>query len=535
MAERSFAPQRIAANLAIYYEKGFDSLWNSGQKLQREVLAEILEAATGTEYATEHGFSGASPDEFLERTPVSDYSDYMPYIKRNMETGGRELTQLPISSYLISSGSCGRDKFIPETQIANAARRVAINAWNMIVIQKEPIMASPEVKMLAVVNNTPLESAPNGVPVKRASGQEAKPLWDQFPTMYVHPFEFFEVDCSTDERSYLLALYTLREKNLDLLFCNNLGYFGVLLDIIDANGERIINDIRNGGASIALCATDREKLAESLAPNAARADELEAALSEDGKLEPAKIWPRLSFAGVWMSGTVGAFSEDTRHRLPSRVRYLSEGYGASEGMFTIPIEFDTPDGPLATFDCYYEFLPIDAPFGTLPIPMSEVTEGNCYELVVTTYSGLYRYNLHDVVRVNGFVGDTACIQFCCRSDDSLDVGGNRIYATKLFETVKRACSESASVPRMYQMTESSGCVDLLIEFDERPEDDTTFRNCISEEFQNSGLSLGRVYLMKDGWRQSCYDARKQGGRNEQTLKLSPIAKTIPHDFVETML
>ena len=34
--------------------------------------------------------------------------------------------------------------------------------------------------------------------------------------------------------------------------------------------------------------------------------------------------------------------------------------------------------------------------------MWEVVDGVCYELLVTTYSGLYRYNLQDIVRIQGF-------------------------------------------------------------------------------------------------------------------------------------
>ena len=119
-----------------------------------------------------------------------------------------------------------------------------------------------------------------------------------------------------------------------MLFCNNLAYFGVLLDWIAARPQQMIDDIRNGYMTAELTEEDRAILAETFTADETRADELQQLLDEYGELPVEKIWPEFVFAGVWLAGSVGQFSRDVMRRLPERVRYISESYGSSEVILT---------------------------------------------------------------------------------------------------------------------------------------------------------------------------------------------------------
>lgn len=77
--------------------------------------------------------------------------------------------------------------------------------------------------------------------------------------------------------------------------------------------------------------------------------------------------------------------------------------------------------------CYYEFLPVNRTngvAGSLHTPRSlnkkeqkelaDVKLGQEHELVVTTYAGLYRYRVGDVLKVDGFKNKAPHFNFVCR-------------------------------------------------------------------------------------------------------------------------
>lgn len=236
MGKRQSIPEQVAEHLMQYAQDGWQSLFQNGAAMQDAVLADIIEFGRNSAYAEEHGFAGIrTKEEFLQKVPISEYGDYVSYVQDNMLKDAQQLTDLETEYYLLSTGRSMQGKYYIETKIGALARQLSIDIWNMSLAGKEPIMTDPAVKMLAVTNCAPLDEAPNGKAVRRTSGQAAKMLWERAAQLYVFPYEFLEATMSDDDRDYLTALYTLKEKHFNMLFCNNLAYFGVLLDWIAAN------------------------------------------------------------------------------------------------------------------------------------------------------------------------------------------------------------------------------------------------------------------------------------------------------------
>ena len=413
MYENKYVPEIIAEKIFAYYQEGFDPLFEEGQAIQEAVLKDIIALSKGSKYAVDHGFLAIdSIQDFRAMVPISEYGDYYPYIQDNLKVDRCQITCQETDHYLLSTGREHQGKYYIETRLGSLARQLSINIWNMNLMKLEPEMTQPDVKMLAVTNCSPLENAPNGKAVRRTSGQAAKELWENTPDLYVFPYEFLEAEMTNDARDYLTALYVLKEREFNMLFCNNLAYFGVLLDRIDQHAERMIQDIREGVMSVPLKERDRAILEAGFIADEARADELQSILTKDGALIPSAVWPNFVFTGAWLAGSVGDYSKDVIRRLPADMRYVSESYGCSEAMINLPLSYNAKYGPLAVYSCYFEFLPLQG--GEL-LTMAEVKDGEYYELVISTYSGLYRYNLHDIVRIHGFTGTTANVEFCCRS------------------------------------------------------------------------------------------------------------------------
>lgn len=359
MAKRKFIPEIIQAHLETFASQGLVPLFEQGVAIQEAVLEDIIRLSSKSWYAKDHGFFGIqNKEEFFAKVPISDYGDYAPYVESNMQRDEGQVSEAETAYYLLSTGRKKQGKYYIETALGSQARQLSIHLWNINLMRCEPKMTQPDVKMLAVTNCAPIEHAPNGKNVRRTSSQAAKELWEETPELYIFPYEFLEADMSNDDRDYLTALYALKEKHLNMLFCNNLGYFGVILDIIEKNAERLISDIAEGRMSVALKPEDRQQLEGMLGADPARAEQLRRLLWERGRLVAEDIWPDFFFTGAWLAGTVGDYARDVMAKLPASMRYISESYGCSEGMLNIPLAYNAKYGPLAVYSCYFEFLPL---------------------------------------------------------------------------------------------------------------------------------------------------------------------------------
>lgn len=528
---KKYVPEKIAEKLSDYYQNGWQILFDEGMQMQDDVLLDIISLGNNSAYAKDHGFAGIkTKEEFRARVPISEYSDYRKYIDANMQNDNGQLTSLETEYYLLSTGMSNSGKIYAENRLGAQARQLTINIWNMMLTQSVPIMTSPDVKMLAVTaavnKSAPVEKAANGKAVRRASSQAAKGLWEQHPQVYVYPYEFLEAVMSEDDRDYLTALYTLKEKHFNMLFCNNLAYFGVLLDWIAMRPQQMIDDIRNGYMTAELQDYDRKVLAESFQPDAERADELQKMLDDYGTLPVEKIWPDFEFVGAWLSGSVGRLAKDVMRRLPKKIRYISESYGASEGMFNLPMEDNCIYAPLAAYSCYFEFLPLD---GGEPVDMAGLKDGSYYELLITTYSGLYRYNLHDIVRVHGFTGTTANIEFCCRTADRWELKQNSIYGYELEAMMTEAECQTGQFATYYQGLIEDEKLSIILQPFHSDFDAAAFYEALQKQLSSKQIELEKLYIMKQNYCLTLYHSLMQFGRTILTIKLPLRAQTIPDE------
>ncbi len=515
--------EKIAGKLGYFYQNGWDALFENGTVIQEKVLAEILALAKDSDYAKDHGFANATTkEEFLANAPISSYEDYRPYIKANMKQDAGQLTNQETVYYLLSTGMSNQGKYYPETRLGAMARQLNIDIWNMMVLQSVPDVNPNNMELMAVMTCLPLDEAENGIVVRRTSGQAAKELWDRHPQLYVYPYEFMEAQLPEEDKDYMAALYVLKEKKFNKLCCNNMAYFGNVLDWIEKRPNTMIHDIRTGTMSVNIPKETWEILAPSFQADPTRADELQALLDTYGKLPIDKVWPDFAFVGTWMSGTAGILADSVRRRLPEDVKWIAESYGASEGMFNIPMAFDTGAGPLATFVGYYEFLPLDGSSG--PVSMSEVEVGKYYELIITTFSGLYRYNLHDIVRVSGFTGTTADIEFVCRTSDVLALSNKTLYGYEFLNLMKQVQEDSQCPMTIYQAYEEDGKLSVIVQPDDPNADTSNLYAVLKDTFAKEDIPMGNAYIMSKQYCKTLFKSHTQFGRTTQTIKLPLIMK-----------
>jgi hypothetical protein len=195
----------------------------------------------------------------------------------------------------------------------------------------------------------------------------------------------------------------------------------------DQHKESIIRDVRDGTLSEKFDVPAELRQALHLKPNPARAKELEEVVRRTGTLYPKDAWTKPFIMGNWTGGSVGAY---LRHY----PRYFGEnwvrdvGLIASEGRMTIPFADGTSSGVLDISSHYFEFVPeadILSPNPTV-LGAHELVEGGRYFILLTTGYGLYRYNIHDLVRCTGFFNKTPLIEFLSKGSLFANMTGEKL-------------------------------------------------------------------------------------------------------------
>ena len=173
-----------------------------------------------------------------------------------------------------------------------------------------------------------------------------------------------------------------------------------------------------------------------------------------------RLWPKLrAICGI--RGSVYS-AED------SALEYFTHGVPrhffclvSSECFMGIPLRMDEAVYALMPRSAFFEFLPYESSEnGGKTLLPHELEKGKDYEIIVTNFSGLYRYHTYDVVRVEDFYGESPMVSFRLRKNLALNLSGEKFdvltlqHAGTLLsgELGLKECSfavDSESVPGRY--------------------------------------------------------------------------------------
>jgi hypothetical protein len=181
-------------------------------------------------------------------------------------------------------------------------------------------------------------------------------------------------------------------------------------------------------------------VARRLRAHPERARELTAIAAKLGRLLPKDVWPpETILVGTWTGGSMGPYLR----QLP---RYFGEpairdlGLLASEGRMTIPWENNTPVGVLDIWAHYFEFMPeseLESPQPTV-LGVHELQDGHSYYIIPTTKSGLYRYQISDLVRVRGFLGQVPKVEFLGKGHRFANLTGEKLSEHQVSQATEAA-------------------------------------------------------------------------------------------------
>jgi auxin responsive GH3 family protein len=163
----------------------------------------------------------------------------------------------------------------------------------------------------------------------------------------------------------------------------------------------------------------------------------------------ARVWPNTKYIETVVTGSMAQYVPALNH-YGGGLPIISMAYVSSEASIGINLQpLCDPSEVAYTIiptTAYFEFLPVDdaAAAGDSPaashqlVELAGVEAGREYELVVTTYAGLSRYRVGDVLRVTGFHNAAPRVQFVRRSNVVLSVDTDKTDEAELQRAVERA-------------------------------------------------------------------------------------------------
>src|SRR5215218_5392396 len=417
----------------------FDNLSRAPAQAQQRLLREILGTNAGTEFGRRHGFGSiATFRDFQERVPISSYEDLEPYINAEMLGQSNQLTRHPPVLFTTTSGTTGASKYIPMTSEGKRAKSRLMWLWLSALYRDHPGIASG--RMLSVVSPEIESYSPGGIPCGSESGHAYRTMPGPVKSMYTAPYGVFAIE--DYEAKYYTLLRLAAGQDISCIATVNPSTIVLLADRLAHHGEAIIRDVRDGSLSSDVAVPPELRASLHLRPDPQRARRLEqAARSGGGVLRPGLAWPKLAAIGCWKGGTVGAYLARFDTLFPQRPPVRDFGYYATELRGSVPLSDQGDAGAVAVGTNVLEFHPAGddrAPEGRELLPVERLEEGRRYFVYVTNASGLYRYDMNDIVEVAGHYGQTPLIRFIQKGKGVVSFTGEKLYEVQAIAAVDQA-------------------------------------------------------------------------------------------------
>ncbi len=411
--------------------KGVNRFTSIPFETQEKILLQIMDENKDTEYGKKIGFKDVhSIEDFQRIVPLSTYDTYDNYVERMLNGEENLMMARKCKRYCSSSGSVGKPKVLPKSGkdlwnmqcMGFAATPACAKRWFNERGMKFPKQIGP---VAVLLTGHPMKDG------KMCNGA------GQVPFTYLKPISKFFMTTPNDfmypeneeavDSTYFHLRFALQRRDVTFLGSMVVTLLTTMFDYFENNWELVCNDIEKGTIDPSIkCPPElRAKWEKKFKPNPSRAAEIRRECEKGFDTPIAKrIWPDF----VWSYGMVGstlAFYVEKLRRYIGDAPIHNMGYAAAEGYMAMPVELDVNDYVLLPRSIFFEFIPIDDPECERPLTMKEIEVGKEYELVVTNFSGLYRYQIEDVVRVTGFYNKTPKVEFLYRNNLAMNIANEK--------------------------------------------------------------------------------------------------------------
>ncbi|XP_028808501.1 indole-3-acetic acid-amido synthetase GH3.10 [Neltuma alba] len=473
----------------------FEDVTNNAGSVQSQMLSKILKQNCGVEYLKkwlgdyniQDMDDSALESLFTSVVPLASHADFEPFILRIADGDTAPLlTQQAMTTLSLSSGTTeGRQKFVPFT---HHSAQTTLQIFTLAAAYRSKVYPTREGgRILEFIYSSKQFKTKGGLTAGTATthyyaSQEFKIKQEKTKSFTCSPYEVI----SGGDYKQVTYCHLL----LGLFYSEQVEFItsAFVYSIVQAfrNFEElwreICCDIRNGTLSSRIILSRmRNSVLEILShPNPSLASKIEAKCQELEKVNwfglIPKLWPNAKYVYSIMTGSMEPYLKKLRH-YANGLPLVSADYGSTESWIGVNVDPSLPPenvtfAVVPTFS-YFEFIPLhrsqksqecnsvsDDFVEGKPIPLSQVRGGQKYEIVLTTFTGLYRCRLGDVVEVAGFHNTTPKLNFICRRKLILTVNIDKNTEKDLQLVVERGSQLLSAAQKKAELVDFTSYADV---------------------------------------------------------------------------
>jgi len=425
----------------VQFEQQTKAVATTQENFLKQVLATHQDTLLGQE---ENLRAIKTIAEFRSRIPIRSYEQYEPYIERMAEGEANILTRDRVTYFNATSGSTGKQKLIPVTKKFQNSLGWA-NLISIGFLSSALKKRGTHLRKLLLTNSTNISGyTSGGIPYGSGSAGVLKMGKWIYQQLFANPYETLQIRDSL-ARHYLCLLFALQNLETGGIVAN----FPMLIlrtcQYLEQYGDDFIHDLKTGTIPpwLKLDSHLRNELEKQLQPQPQRAQHLQTILSRQGRLTPPQVWRNLSYIATARGGT----SDFYLQRFPDYLEntpVFGAAYASAEATYSIYPDLDVDGSILAVGTGFFEFIPETEWEATSPQTLlaTEVEVGQRYRILVTNYSGFYRYDNGDIIEVVGFYHQAPLIVFRHRRGGLISSTVEKTTEAHAVEAMQRLQTES---------------------------------------------------------------------------------------------
>ena len=418
-------------------------------KVSHDTLCKILQDNKNTEYGRKHNFAGITALEDYKKLSITDYEDYQEYVQRMMRGEENLLTAYPVAYYITSSGST-KQKLIPITEVGlekgfdvfyHVALPDGVEWESHKHLHTSMVRISKEEKVTFLSN---------------AHFWNVREKDSLFFDKFVGGKEFMFTDEITDVW-YAKLWLALAEPELKSIYSIYQYDILLFLQYFKEHWREILRDMeqRMIPEEIHISQVKKQELLELPLPDKEWfvfvRSECEKGFEGIGK----RIWKNLSLING-IGGKVFGTQEQMLRTFLGDIKIHYFVYTSSEAPIGIAMEEEMDSYICIPHGCFLEFADVGEEERSIKW-IEEVEVGKKYELIVTNYSGFYRYRLQDVIEVCGFYGQAPIIRFAYRKNQAVNIAGEKTNLSMVADAMRECALHFGE-----EITQYSVCVDETV-------------------------------------------------------------------------
>ncbi|HEY9694639.1 MAG TPA: GH3 auxin-responsive promoter family protein [Oculatellaceae cyanobacterium] len=378
--------------IAPVSDKFYQALANP-QAVQKIVQKEIIQRLVKSEYGNYLGIQSINDWEHI---PIVEYEDIQKWINSGVSHKSL-LTPEPIIFYEKTSGSRSAAKLIPYTKSLRKSFSQMFCVWAYDLIINGTDFSTGKIYFCISPKLGDSATTHQGVNVGLEDDSEYLDGWLRWliNLFIVSPPGINRI-CAPLIFKDKLAQTLLLEEDLEIISIWNPSFLKVHLDYIQANQQRLAEQLQN------KISTERYQL-----------------LLED-KINWSKLWSELKLISCWDSVHAKEQANYLRSLFPN-VMVQGKGLLATEAPMTIPLIKAQGCVPILN-EVFFEF----EHQGNI-YHLHQLEKGKAYSIIISQKGGLYRYRIGDRIRVTHYYLETPCLEFLGRTETTSDLVGEKLH------------------------------------------------------------------------------------------------------------